>query len=84
MFFASRAALKESNISVATLFFQATSRRRVAVHGNWNVSSKFRRRSKNVCKKDDDVDVVNFILYAADKICKEKKLSFKHFYGSRL
>lgn len=72
MFFASRAALKESNISVATLFFQATSRRRVVVHGNWNVSSKFRRRSKNVCKKDDDDDVVNFTLYAADKICKER------------
>jgi hypothetical protein len=61
MLFESRSALKESNISVATLFFQATSRR-AAVHGNWNVSSSFRRRTKNVCKKDDDEEVVNFTL----------------------
>jgi hypothetical protein len=70
MLFASRAALNESNISMATLFFQVTSRRRVAVHGNWNVRSNFRKRSKNVCKKDDDDEVVNFTLYAAVKICK--------------
>ena len=61
MLFESRAALKESNISVATLFFQATSRR-AAVHGNWKVSSSFRRRTKIVCKKDEEEEVVNFTL----------------------